>query len=525
MRITKTLLVTCLFSSTSMTVSSEEVTNWLDIFDGYNDSILSNTNTASPTLTNATKTSIAAKFSEVTLADGESITLSGSMTVNEAIANGSFRIGLFDAPDPLSSSGGDNYVGVYSQAGLTSAGADIKSRAAITGIDHPFDSTGATTLGGANVSGSYAKNTPVSFFLTLTRNGSGLEISSSYTQSGGYSVTGTESYTPASFTYDTAAFLHAASFSNQTASYSGIQIVSAADPSPPLDSDSDGMPDAYEMSHGLDPAVNDAASSLDSDTLTNLQEYQGADGTPGTGDETLPENSDTDGDGDPDDLEVANTTDPNDPLSKTGARLFGIDFNRNDALNSPSQSRFRTISGSTVQSNNTASYTKTIGSAVITVSQPTGEALEFRGAYTDSTREIPGGNTSLSFLVADFVATKKGAIRLEITNQPAGDYFFRSWHIEPHTQPTLGYAQGATTITPNTIEARVDGILKDSVVTTALGSSGLNTTLIDDRQIPSLGFSISHGGGPLVIDLTSTLSNEVNTFLLLNGFEIYQSAP
>ena len=40
------------------------------------------------------------------------------------------------------------------------------------------------------------------------------------------------------------------------------------------DSDGDGMPDAWEIDHGLNPFFNDAAQDPDGDGLTNLQEYQ-----------------------------------------------------------------------------------------------------------------------------------------------------------------------------------------------------------------------------------------------------------
>lgn len=39
------------------------------------------------------------------------------------------------------------------------------------------------------------------------------------------------------------------------------------------DADNDGMPDAWEESHGLNPALNDAADDPDNDMLSNLQEY------------------------------------------------------------------------------------------------------------------------------------------------------------------------------------------------------------------------------------------------------------
>ena len=68
------------------------------------------------------------------------------------------------------------------------------------------------------------------------------------------------------------------------------------------DSDGDGMPDGWEVYHGLNPLTNDAGLDPDADGLNNLQEYQNG---------TDPHNPDTDGDGMLDGAEVAAGTDPN----------------------------------------------------------------------------------------------------------------------------------------------------------------------------------------------------------------------
>jgi hypothetical protein len=66
------------------------------------------------------------------------------------------------------------------------------------------------------------------------------------------------------------------------------------------DSDGDGMQDDWESKHGLNPnSGSDASGDGDGDSLNNLQEYQH---------NTDPHNSDTDGDGIPDNMDSDPTT-------------------------------------------------------------------------------------------------------------------------------------------------------------------------------------------------------------------------
>jgi acetyl esterase/lipase len=213
--------------------------------------------------------------------------------------------------------------------------------------------------------------------------------------------------------------------------------------------------------------------------------------------------------------------------TNTYTPLLAVDFNRDDALGSPSQSRFRIVSGSaTKQAANASSYTRTIGTHQVTISQPNGTKFEFRGANGDGTRSIPGGDTSLSFLVADFIATREGTIDIQIAGLAAGEYRFRSWHLDTLTGSTLGFAQGMTANAPNLIEAQVGGLTRAAVEPATLGSAGLNTTFISNARIPTLDFPISHdGSSPLTIRLRAIDSNGSERFLLLNGFELSQENP
>jgi hypothetical protein len=71
-------------------------------------------------------------------------------------------------------------------------------------------------------------------------------------------------------------------------------VVNPPSATPGADSDADGMSDAWEAAHGLEPHIHDAALDPDEDRLTNLQELAA---------NAHPQNTDTDGDGVSDGIE------------------------------------------------------------------------------------------------------------------------------------------------------------------------------------------------------------------------------
>ncbi len=74
------------------------------------------------------------------------------------------------------------------------------------------------------------------------------------------------------------------------------------------DLDADGLPDDWEIDHGLDPTMTDSYFDTDGDMLTNLREFELG---------LNPASQDTDGDGMRDDLELKYDLDPLDPADAT----------------------------------------------------------------------------------------------------------------------------------------------------------------------------------------------------------------
>lgn len=209
------------------------------------------------------------------------------------------------------------------------------------------------------------------------------------------------------------------------------------------------------------------------------------------------------------------------PLATAQERVFGIDFNCNSSLAAPSQGGFRIIAGGEGAANG-RSLATTVNGMEVTVSKDGSLDFDFRGWNHGESRILPGGSTTLPALVADHVNAVDGGITVTIEGLPAGTYQFTSYHLDTFRGSGLGFAQGSSATTPQTLTATLGGEVRASVQATALSSAGLNTTAIADSQIPILQFSFeSDGSEPVSIHLEGQLSNADNeTNILLNGFEI-----
>jgi hypothetical protein len=210
----------------------------------------------------------------------------------------------------------------------------------------------------------------------------------------------------------------------------------------------------------------------------------------------------------------------------TAARVIAIDFNKTNSPGAPSQAMCRTISGSSTVSQNSTNISKRIGPYSVHLTKSSATPFDFRGANGDITRVIPGGPTSLSFVVADFIGARDGVINITISNLTAGDYTFRSYHLETLTAANLGFAQGSSSSTSNLIHAHIGGVLQATTQPTALGPAGLGTNFISDADIPTLSFPFyADGTNAIHINLSSAFTNGADRFILLNGFEVLRAMP
>ncbi len=279
----KTSLTLIALTLCAATCPAAPVTGWALIFDGDNDTSFTGASatTASPVVSDAHKSSIAANFPAVILEDGQSLTLTGTVSFSVTLVNSQFRWGLFDGDNPVTAGQGDEYAGFFSTSpSISQTNNSIWINDPDAGLVHPFDTGNA---GGPNSASPITAmsaptttpvaNTPLNFALTITRNGSALDVSASITDGNTYTSTGGATGVAPNingFTFDSVAFLiggsTSGSWNNVNATFSNIDVTLApvSDPfaqwastaitsvDPAADASFGGNPDNDAFSNGLE---------------------------------------------------------------------------------------------------------------------------------------------------------------------------------------------------------------------------------------------------------------------------------
>lgn len=189
--------------------------------------------TSSPVTTDADGDAIVGSFSEVTLAEGDTITLTGSFNITGrtgVIPGNQVRWGLFDGPGTPAIGNGSGYVGVWAAASSNIDSADGSTA-------NPFSGSASTTIaGGSGIAPSYGST--YDFLLAITRvDATQISVSGSLDDAGSGSnlITWPETAgTPAggSFTYDSVGILLGGTTNATQATFSNIDATDTAIPEP-----------------------------------------------------------------------------------------------------------------------------------------------------------------------------------------------------------------------------------------------------------------------------------------------------
>ncbi|WP_338684955.1 alpha/beta hydrolase [Haloferula helveola] len=205
--------------------TSEDVTDWVAIFGDAGFSGGSGS-TASPVTTDADADAIAANFTPVSLADGQFIRLTGSVTFDAPLTARNFRIGLFDGDDPVVAGDGTGYVGIWSEAPSTSPASILAGDG--TGSSHPFETASGTVLASVPAaSATVPAGTPVDFSLMIARNGANLDIITRFTDGASYDQEQNLLNQPvANYDFDSVALLMTGNLNATEGSFSNVRVTS-----------------------------------------------------------------------------------------------------------------------------------------------------------------------------------------------------------------------------------------------------------------------------------------------------------
>ena len=221
-----TALAALFVISTVTTATAEPVTGWAATngdagFSGGSEL------TNSPVTTSADMDTIAGNFTEVSLVSGDVLELTGSVSFDVPLAGNQFRFGLFDGDVPVVTGQGSGYVGYWVNT-PSAAGQNSQLVSANGSTGNPFSGSAATEL--ALYTGTVVNppaNTTFDYLLRITRLGDTANLFASITDGASYDLTwqATDApASPASFTYNSVAFLMGGSLNGTVGTYTDVDV-------------------------------------------------------------------------------------------------------------------------------------------------------------------------------------------------------------------------------------------------------------------------------------------------------------
>lgn len=233
----KTHSILGLFFLTLACTKATPVTNWVTT-NGDAEFADGSEATNSPVTTDSDAETIVGSFPEVTLATGQSITLTGSVVITGrtgVIPGNQIRWGLFEAPSTPETGAGSNYIGVWAAANTSPA----NIRSADGSTTNPFSGSATTVISTASSDGGATRYEEIlTFSLTITRfDDTQITTSGTLTNGVDFSAEWAETNSPASpanFVYNSVGILLGGTTDATKAAFTNIDVDYGADEAEPL---------------------------------------------------------------------------------------------------------------------------------------------------------------------------------------------------------------------------------------------------------------------------------------------------
>tara|TARA_B100001971_G_scaffold215097_1_gene257428 strand:- start:10782 stop:18041 length:7260 start_codon:yes stop_codon:yes gene_type:complete len=258
-------------------------------------------------------------------------------------------------------------------------------------------------------------------------------------------------------------------------------------------SDSDIMPDAWELENGFDPLVDDGGLNADTDLLTNAEEYSEG---------TDPRNPDTDGDSLPDDWEVQYGLDPLDDGLYTDP--YGNE--QDDGVNGPyghfdsdtATNLYEFYQGTDPSSDDNALNTPSL----VALDLPVDDIVLLQGDPLDLSATATDVDLDTPIARVEFYADDE---RIFAVTNVSGDIYSKTWY----SIPLSGEADTDYSIKVRAVDVYGHRVDSESVMLTMLADSDKDR-LADTWEITYMGGLSQPANGDYDGDGSTNLYEYVN---------------